>query len=360
MQKQAYIVHIVLFIILANAFLVSADSSELGIDRIEITRDGETILSTRGSSASIDVEPGDELLIKVRIENTFDDDSDVRIEDIRVTAVIEDIDDGNDLSDESDKVYVRADSKRTVKLKLIIPDDASSYQDYDLEIHAYGYDDDTGKLHEDDLVIDVDVMREEHELVFERLWINDVHCDRNAAVRVEIENIGEEFEEDVELSVLNDALGTLFRDRFDLPSVDDDDANVYKKEKQIGVDDLMPGLHSITVRAEYDEGDKVLQKTIEFRIEDCGLTQSSGIVEQDSTYRTTERYNNPKRDLSFLYEDKDGEVEVVMPPVASAGLPQVPVPAPRESGFSIFVLIVACITIIIFIVLLLISLYDRE
>lgn len=357
MRKLSYIVPILFFMILANAFLVFADSSELEIDRVEITRDGETILSTSSSSASIDVEPGDELSIEVRLENTFDDDSDVRIEDIRVTAVIEDIDDGDDLSDESDKLYVRADSKRTVRLKLTIPDDASSYQDYDLDIYAYGYDDDTGKLHEDDVAIDIDVDREEHELVFDRLWINDVHCDMDAAVRIELENVGEEFEEDVELMVISDELGTLFRDRFDLPSVDDDDANVYKKEKQIDVDDLKPGLHSITVRVEYDEGDKVLQKTIDFRVEDCDSTPGDIVVE-DRTDRTTERYSNPNRDLSFLYGDKE-EVEVVLPPAVSAGAPTVPTPPPRESVFSIFVLIIASITIIAFIVLVLLSLYDR-
>ncbi|MBW2997003.1 hypothetical protein KY349_01540 [Candidatus Woesearchaeota archaeon] len=354
MRKLAYILF---FLLLANAFLVFADSSELEIDRVEITRDGETILSTSSSSSSIDVDPGDELVIKVRLENTFDDDSDIRIEDIRVTAVIEDIDDGDDLSDESDKVYVRADSKRTVRLKLIIPDDASSYQDYDLDIYAYGYDDDTDKLHEDDVVIDVDVEREEHELVFERLWINDVYCDRDAGVRIELENVGEEFEEDVELMIISDELGTLFRDRFDLPSVDDDDANVYKKDKQIDVDDLRPGLHAMIVRVEYDEGDKVLQKTLDFRVEDCDSTPGDTIVD-DRTDRATDRYNNLKRDLSFLYDGDDEEVEVVMPPAIVAGGPTVPTPPPRESAFSTVVLALACIAIIAFIVLLVLSLRE--
>ena len=346
------LIFILIFLLLAIPAI--ADSSELEIDGVEITSDGKTLLST-SSSGKIRVDPGAELSINVRLENLFDDDSDMRIEDIRVTAMIEDIDDGSDISDESDKIYVREESKRTVKLKLKIPKDASSYQDYDLEIEARGYDED-GVLHEDDVVIDVEVEREEHELVFEKLWINDVYCDRQAAVRIELQNIGEEFEEDIELTILSNELGTLFMDRFDLPSIDDEEANTYTKTKQIDVEELEPGLHAITVKVEYDEEKGLIEKTIEFTVESCSSAEQAAITEEERVDRTTERYSNPKRDLSFLYSDEE-QVVLQMPP-AAAWTPKVPQPAPEDNTFSTLVLMLANIALIAFIILLLMSLYE--
>jgi hypothetical protein len=347
MKKTVLLVFLVL-IFTISALCAMADSSELNIDRVEVTVDGDKLLTT-SNSGSIDVKPGDELYIEIRLENTFDDDTDMRMDDIRVTATIEDIDDGSSISDESDRVYIRANSKRTVRLKLTIPDDASSYQDYDLDIKAVGYDED-GALHEDEVSIDLDVEREEHKLMFNRLWVNDVACDGEAAVRLELENIGEEYEDDVELSITSAELGTLFLDRFDLPSVDDDDSDLYRKEKQLDVSELKPGLNSLTVRVEYDDGDEVLQKKIDFRVDDCRTPIQVAEDREEKVLKTTEPYTNPDRDTSRLF-GKHGEVEVVLPDITDRA-PTVPTPPPRESWFSTFVLFLADIAIMAFIILL--------
>lgn len=348
MKKTVLLVFLVL-IFMISALCAMADSSELNIDKVEVTVDGDKLISTTGSSGSIDVNPGDELSIEVRLENTFDDDTDIRIDNVRVIATIEDIDDGSDISDESDRVYVRADSKRTVRLKLTIPDDASSYQDYDLDIVASGHDMD-GTVHEDKATIDVNVKREEHNIVFNRLWVNDVACDGDAGVRLELENVGEEYEEDVELFITIDGMGTLFRDRFDLPSVDDDDSNLYRKEKQLDVSELKPGLNSLTVRVEYDGGEEVLEKNLDFRVDDCRTPAEIAVEKEEKVIRTTEPYTNPNRDTSWLFSDGD-DVEVVLPDIADRA-PTVPTPPPRESWFSTFVLFLADIAIMAFIILL--------
>jgi hypothetical protein len=358
MKKTISTLLVFALMLLVAATAVAADS-ELVIDKIEITSDDKTLLRTSSDSGDIDVYPGQELEIKVILENTFDDETDNDIEDARVSAVIEDIDDGDDESDSSEDVKVRADGTKTVKLKLKIPKDASSYESYDLEITATGYDQD-GVKHTDDAVIDVDVDREDHEIVFEMLQISDVYCgDTDAMIKVEIQNTGEEDEYDVILRIRQYELGTLFSDTFDLPSLDSEEDSTYRKTKLIDLYGLPSGRHDLTVEVEYDDGDEKLSKTLEFEIEDCGRATEPAKQPEETKTKPTEQYSNPDRDLTFLFGEEEQEIVVQMPP-AGAPTPATIPPAKETSTLTIVALAMANIAIIIFIVLLAITLYDKK
>ncbi|MBW2971540.1 hypothetical protein KY359_00760 [Candidatus Woesearchaeota archaeon] len=359
MHKLTYIM--VLFVLI-GAVSVMAASSKLEIDKIEITSDGETVKSTSSSSGSFDVDPGQELRIKIKLENLYDDDTDNDIDDVRVTALIEDIDDGDEI-DDSETVDVRAGGTKSVTLQLKIPNDASSYESYDLEIDACG-DDQNGTEHCDSANFDIDVDREEHELVFEKLQMSDVYCEREGTIRIEIHNLGEEEEEDVELKVISDGLGTLYSDRFDITSIDDDeDDNIYSVTKRLDLDGIRSGTNTLRVRVEYDDGLEVLEKEIDFRAEDCE-TRSSTAREYEEDYddyndQDVERYTNRNRDLRYLFGPEEQPVVLQMPPPTERP-PQPPRPAaPKESALSLFVLTLANIAVIIFIILLLLTLYNK-
>ncbi|MFC1741388.1 hypothetical protein ACFL3V_02545 [Nanoarchaeota archaeon] len=350
---------ILIFTVLCAA-LVAADS-KLEIDRVEIGTDGRTLLTTGSNSGSFDVDPGDTLYVEVRLENNFDDDTDNDIEDVRVWAFIEDIDDDKDDVDDSDRVDVRADGHRIVKLKLKIPDDVSSYQDYELDITATGTDQ-NGTKHSDSVSYDIEIDRKENELIFEELRVSDVMCDGDAEFNVEIQNIGEEEELDVEMKVISSSLGTVYSDTFDLESINDDsDADsIYRKSKRLDLDDLFPGTHTLRVQVLYDNDRNKLEQSITLHVEDC---ESESIpvkkVEEERVYKTTERYSNPNRDRSFLFGDESQEVELQMPP-AGVHTPTLAVPDTEgDDGFSTFVLLLACVAIIVFIILLLQNVYNR-
>jgi len=71
----------------------------------------------------------------------------------------------------------------------------------------------------------------------------------------------------------------------------------------------------------------------------------------------TEPYRNPNRDLSFLYKPAVQPVVLEMPPAAPTLTRQ---PATlKESGFSMLVLAMANIAILIFIILIVMSIYNR-
>ncbi len=359
MQKLIHLIHIMVLVLLVSALPVVGAGSKLEIEKVEITRDGDTILSTSSTSGSFDVDPGDELRIIITLKNNYDDDTDNDLEDVRVLAVIEDIDDGDD-EDDSDTVDVRADSRKRVTLRLRIPEDASSYESYDLDITACG-EDQNGTEHCDEADYDIDVDREEHELVFNTLRMSDAYCDGDATIRMEIQNIGEQEEYDAEIKVYHNSLGTLYSDTFDIASIDDDEEdNIYSTTKRLDVQGLNEGRHTMNALVLYDDGLEKLEKRIEFYVE-CERRSGDEKAEEDEEPRRVvmvERYENPDRDLSFLFGEEEQEVVVQTPPPGTRP-PRQPSPPPKDEGFGTFVLALANIAIIIFILLLVRTLYDR-
>ncbi len=344
-----------LMLIMGVFFAATVAASELDIDRVEITIDGRQVLSTSSDNSNLHVDPGDELRIRVTLENTFDEDTENDIEDVKVYAFIDEIDDGDDIDDDSGRVTVRADNERSVRLRLTIPDDASSFQDYDLVIRAVGEDQD-GVEHSVRMEIDIEVEREEHELVFDSLRVSDAECEEDVTFRIEITNAGEEEEEDVELTVTHPGIGTLFMDRFDLYGIDGYD-HTYAKTRVLDVSGLPDGRHTLHVMVDYNFGRESISRDISFRKEGCGMTTGMAVQEY-YVESSVEPYTNPRRDTTFLFADEP-EVVVQMPP------PGIPIPAPpkatvpRESDFSIMVLVLANIALIVFVVLLLISVYQH-
>jgi|GEM_PF-2831355 len=349
-MKTVYILAMMLLLTLGIAI---ADSSHLELDKIEIRADGKLLLTTSGDG-SIKVKPGQELEIRATLRNTYDDDTYNDIEDVIVTANIE----GMDETDHSDRVDVRADGKRTVTLQLEIPEEASSLEDYDLEIRARGYDA-NGTLQDDESIIDLEVDRKDHDLEFTKFHASDVFCDEDfTTIKLELKNTGEDEETDVELRIENAKLGTMFFDRFDLASVIDDKDNNYELEKRVSIVGLKKGRYTIQANVRYDDGRTVEEET-DLNIQGCGEESTYAASDEDE-YRieqTTERYSNPNRDLTFLFREDQGIV-VDMPPL---GTPKLTVnPAKEDNTFGITVLLIANLIIAASIALLVIPSYRED
>jgi hypothetical protein len=345
---------VVILVFLASVLTVAA-GSKLEIGKVEITSDDDTLLSTSSSSGDFDVEPGQQLKVKVTLENNYAESTHNDMDDVSVSATIEGMDD-DDTEDSADGLSVRADGHRTVTLRLDIPDDASSYESYYLIITATG-EDENGTTHSDEASYDIEVDREEHELVFNELSMNDVECGEDGMLRIDIENTGEEDEEDAELEVWASGLGLVWSDEFDLSGTSGDDDSTYEKYKRIDLSGIQPGSHTLTVKVTYNDGDDTLEKTLDFHAEGCGSSaQHDYYYEEDvpEKEQAVEAYTNPNRDLRFLFSPEEQPVVVEIQPQAPR-IPVQPQPAHKESAFSIIGLLLANLAIIVFIALLLSS-----
>jgi hypothetical protein len=343
----------VFMLILCSAGVLA--ESKLQISKVEITSGDNTLLSTSSASGNFDAEAGDDLKVKVRLENRFSESTHTDINDITVKATMEGLGD----TDQETALSVRADGERTVTLRFEIPDDASSYDSYYLTITASGTDE-NGSLQEDEASYDVEITGgDEGELDITDLNMDDVQCDEDGTLDIKVENNGNGDEQDVQLTARISGIGTVWEEEFD---VDADDT--YSKSKRLDLTGLSEGTHTVTLMLEYGDNEEVEEET-DFRVEGCGSGRESYDYEFDEYYTTetprkevvTEPYRNPNRDLSFLYKPAVQPVVLEMPPAAPMLKMQ---PATqKESGFSMFVLALANIAILIFILLLVMSIYNR-
>lgn len=83
--------------------------------------------------------PGSVLKLKVEIQNLFDEKSGVDLEDIDAKAVIENIDDGKDISEWFNDFDLKAGEDKTLSLVFAIPSNAKTGK-YNLVISASGFD----------------------------------------------------------------------------------------------------------------------------------------------------------------------------------------------------------------------------
>ena len=258
-----------LFILSASAL---ATANKLDIDKVVIDVDGDQEFSGSGSSGNLYVEPDTEIEIEVTVENMWDRDSDdaLRIEDVEINAVLHDIDDGDDLTYSSSRFDLRAEGYKTIRWDWDIPEDVDSDQNYELEITVQGYDEE-GELHEDEMVIDVEVERERHELIFKDIEVDDPSpCSDSARVRIEVENKGEN-DEDVEFRIESDYKGELFSKDFEIEAFDSDD-NEYTLTRTIDVSGWNEGKYTLDFILEYD-GDEITESET-LRIADCWEQES--------------------------------------------------------------------------------------
>ncbi len=121
---------------------IFADGDKLKIVKITAYVDGDK------DTGTIDVKPGSILEIKVKVENLYDEDiegEDLDIEDIVITATIDEIDDGDELEEEADEFDLDAEEDDTETIQFEIPwevDDDS----FDLSIEVEG-EDENGTMH---------------------------------------------------------------------------------------------------------------------------------------------------------------------------------------------------------------------
>jgi hypothetical protein len=224
-----------------------------------------------------DVKPGSEVKIDLEISNLYSRSEDIEIENIEAVATIFDIDDGDEMEEESDELEINADDEEKVELIFNIPLDVEE-DTYDMTIELIG-DDEYGWEYEHTIYLELDVDKENHELKILDADIgpSTIKCDRNVRLGLMMINIGKS-DEDVDLTIENEQLGLSIEEDFELS--EDEGDNDLEGEYYIKIgDDVEAGTYQIKVTAGY--GNKEETETLELNVENCGSTYSAeaGITE---------------------------------------------------------------------------------
>ena len=245
--------------------------------------DGETI--------DDEAEPGDTVEFRIEVQNNFTSSEDLDIEDITVEITIEEMDNGEDMDEESSKFDLKAGRDKRVTLKFEVPIEVDE-DTFDVLISAEG-EDENNTEHSAEMVLKLDVDKESHLLKITRKSLSpaDVSCNRkNIQLGVTAINIGSDDEEDVTFGVLNSELGIDFKDSIEeLTAEPNEDESRFSKTYTFSApNDVEAGSYPITLRATYNDDKKKTEDTVTLNVNDCQTLKKETITEEEEVVEEEE------------------------------------------------------------------------
>lgn len=171
-------------------------------DRIDST----TVSPTNGTSLGVDILPGSNVTFTLRIENTFQgEEPDLR--GVFATMIIEDIDDGADLEEESTDFDLEPGDDYRVDVKFAVPLDVDSGT-YNVVMEIEG-EDRNETSYRTKLVQKLEVKKQSHDIRITNVLLSpgSVACDRKAKLTAEIANAGSNPESQIALEFISANLG---------------------------------------------------------------------------------------------------------------------------------------------------------
>ena len=329
-----------------------AGTGKLLIEKLDVEVDGKWSRNVEdGETISREAEPGSTVKFKIKFKNNYTDAEDLKIEDITATVTIEEIDDGDDLDEESSEFDVREDDDKTVSVEFDIPIEVDE-DTFDVTIEAEG-EDENGTDQSVTWTVSLELEKETHELRFYRntLSPSEVKCGATTSFNLGIINTGSDDQEDVELTISNSDLeySTLVTIS-EIEAEPFEDECRYSKIFKINVPRTAEaGIYPIDFKATYDDGDELIEDSVDLTVTEC---------------KEEEEVVPP--------EDEDEEdVVVVTPPVVTPPVITPPVVTPPvtsteeeksffESGWFVGLLIGAELLIIIIAIVLVVTLVKRR
>ncbi len=236
-----------------------------GDKKSAIDEPGETIRN---------VFPGSELELNIELENIGSEELDRKIEDVIVTATLEDI--GNDLKEKSDDFTLRADDNKDVTLLFSIPETTDD-GDYDLVIELEGEDEENIEFElEWELTVEID--KERHRLHLSNFeTTKSQYCaGESGQIVLEIENIGDSEEET--LVKISDGSRTLSERIITLK--ERGTSARYEDSLAFSVPD-QAGQQTLTISLTY--GDEYLSESTTYSILDCSNAVPQELVHQSDS-----------------------------------------------------------------------------
>lgn len=253
-----------------------------------------------GDEEKDEVRPGTSLEFDFRIENLFLDD-DLDIDGVSVKVTIFDIDDGEDIDEESDDLNLNPEEIETANVKLDIPLKVEEGT-YDVEILVTGEDTENVE-HTVKWNLEVGVEKDSHDVLISSAYLtkSKISCYGTTTLKANILNLGGK-DEDVKLEAKNSDLGFDYLND-DITLVEDpyDDDNEYSLSRTITVEEgTKPGTYPIevnvyifgnvlfaqkeailTVECEGEEPEEEPEETIEVKDFETCVAAGYGIKQED-------------------------------------------------------------------------------
>jgi len=287
-----------------------------------------------------DAGPGSELRFNFNIDNTFTDDEDIDINDITVKVTIEEIDDGDDLEEESKEFDLDAGENVDVDVFFNIP--ISVLQDtYDVVIEVEG-EDENRNTHSAEMNLKLKIDKESREIIVSKasLFPEKIKCSGSSVLTATIKNIGARTEKDAKIEIINSDLGiNVVKTNIELDEDPFDADNEFTKKLTINIDrGTEAKKYPIEVKAYIQEGILWETRTANLEVEACGgqvaEEEPEEVVEEISETETVEIGGETEEGIT------EGEEIPVMQPTTTTE-----VPLTKKRGFWVTVILLNIIVI---------------
>ncbi|MEK6969407.1 MAG: hypothetical protein AABW48_03190 [Nanoarchaeota archaeon] len=186
--------------------------------------------------------------ILVTVKNDYTAD----LEDVAVTVKILDVDE-EDLDEESDSFDLDKGDEEDLTFEFDLTSETVDQDQYTVEITAEGTATD-GSKHKVVTTKTVEVDRESHQVMIKKAALSNgyVLCYERTALRLDLENVGENDEDNVEIRVKNAALGIdLKKSDIKIEKFSSDD-NEYSTSFDLEIANAAAGMYPLTVEVYLD------------------------------------------------------------------------------------------------------------
>ncbi len=271
-------------IVLANSQITKSfplyfnTQSMLEIYDIDVAVDSKYDDVGPGEDINEKARPGSKITLEVELKNRWTSTEKIDIEDIKITGTLKDIDDGDDLEEETDSFDLKYNTRVRKTLTFTVPLNADEGF-YDFKINAEG----TEKNGADDAAettIRLEVDRKSHDLVIysAELGSSTVTCNRQTTLYVKVANLGSTYEERAVLTASNGVLGLDFGKQFELGKDARDDNNILEEQIPIDAKNLSAGTYKILLKTYYDGTTLHDQQSVDLTVKDCTTAQTATTV----------------------------------------------------------------------------------
>jgi len=248
--------------------LVINPISKLGFHKLTVYVDGDKDTVNRDGDTVSDLKPESRIKVKAELKNLFTDEEDIEIQDAFFEIIAENLDEDEDIEEESKEVDLRPERDKDLTIEFDVPLEIDE-DTYNMVVKAEG-EDEKGATHTLEWTVILDVEKDNHDIRISRasLGSSELACTRSTIFTVEIKNVGSKDEEDVKLVVNNPDLGIDYiKTGLDLDVYGDDDE--FSKSFSINLaDDFPTGTYPIEVDVDYN-GKSSDRKTVDLVVNEC-------------------------------------------------------------------------------------------
>jgi len=271
------------------------DIAEVNVDvdgkEDKITSNNRKIGGTAKANSDVD--------FTVKVKNVYGKE----IKDVDVEVAIQDIDKGDDVTEDTRISRIAAGDSKEANVKFELPSKVDA-GDYDVSIHVEGVDEDDN-THSIDWELQLKVDKEKDNVEIEAsITPNPVSCGELANLNLNIANLGKSTE-NVEIRIINAEMGLNLNEK----NVQIDSDDEYDKSYKLRIaENMVEGTYPVNVKVYYNNGKLSRSKDIEFIIENCNQIKETKNVEtlkvvKTNQVATTNMIQKPTAELSFFTED---------------------------------------------------------